>query len=233
MLLLPAQTSRYCWHRLCQRRAVARNRFDMFLGTEHWHASDPRDVCSLHRRPSSVEEFGEARIIVSVTPLPPFCPTCGCDEDVDGCTKLQWARNRALNDEPCTCTTCVVYGGDCAYVASSEAAWDVLIEHGVRPETIIEARKVRDESTVADSWETAHQQIEFPMRGETYAREQYGVYEYDTHPASTLLAGQQRRTFLDSFETLDEAKNAYPEATFVEGSGYRAPVLHHLPDDEA
>lgn len=73
--------------------------------------------------------------------------------------------------------------------------------------------------------------IEFPSRGATYSRQVYGVYSYDRYPRSSVLAGQQRRTFLDSFETLAEAKAKFPAAKVVNGCGYVPPDLSHLPDD--
>lgn len=73
--------------------------------------------------------------------------------------------------------------------------------------------------------------IEFPSSGATYNRPVYGVYRYDRYPRHSVLAGQQRRTFVDSFETLEQAKAKFPNARFVKGSGYVAPDLSHLPDD--
>ena len=73
--------------------------------------------------------------------------------------------------------------------------------------------------------------IEFPSRGATYSRDVYGVYQYDTYPRSSVLAGQQRRTFLASFDTLEEARAAYPDADVAEGCGYVAPSLNHLSDE--
>lgn len=55
-------------------------------------------------------------------------------------------------------------------------------------------------------------QIEFPMSGRTYSRNEYGVYEYGVYPRSSVLAGSTRRVFLDSFKTLDEARRAFPGA---------------------
>jgi len=72
--------------------------------------------------------------------------------------------------------------------------------------------------------------IEFPSRGATYNRPVWGVYEYSTYPRSSVLAGQQRRVFLDSFDTQEQAEAAYPQAKTVIDSGYRAPDLSHLPD---
>lgn len=72
--------------------------------------------------------------------------------------------------------------------------------------------------------------IEYPSRGATYVRPVYGVYEYGVYGRGSVLAGQTRRVFLDSFATLDEAKAAYPGAFVVNGSGYAPPSLAHLPD---
>ena len=74
-------------------------------------------------------------------------------------------------------------------------------------------------------------QIEYPSRGATYNRpDEYGVYEYSTYPASSVLAGQTRRVWLDSYTTLEEAQAQYPDAE-VTLSCYQPPCLSHLPDD--
>lgn len=75
-------------------------------------------------------------------------------------------------------------------------------------------------------------QIEYPSSGATYSNDAYGVYEYSTYGRSSVLAGQTRRVFLDSFETLEEAQKAYPEAELVTGCGYEEPYLNHLGDEE-
>lgn len=72
--------------------------------------------------------------------------------------------------------------------------------------------------------------IEFPSTGATYNRPVYGVYEYGVYPRSSVLSGQTKRTFLDSFATLEEATTAFPNAKVVAGSGYAPPYLGHLPD---
>lgn len=72
--------------------------------------------------------------------------------------------------------------------------------------------------------------IEFPSKGATYCRQEYGVYSYDEYPRSSVLAGQTRRIFLDSFETLEEAQSKYPEAK-VFGCCYQPPYLNHLPEE--
>jgi hypothetical protein len=70
--------------------------------------------------------------------------------------------------------------------------------------------------------------IEYPSRGATYFHEVYGVYKYDTYPMSSVLGGQQRRTFLDQFDTLEEAKAKYPDAK-ESGSCYVPPPVMHRP----
>ena len=55
-------------------------------------------------------------------------------------------------------------------------------------------------------------QIEFPSVGRTYAHNTYTVYKYGTYPRSSVLAGQTRREFLDSYDTLEDARAAYPNA---------------------
>ena len=73
------------------------------------------------------------------------------------------------------------------------------------------------------------QRIEFPSSGATYSDLVYGVYEYSEYPRSSVLAGQPRRVFLDSYPTLAEAQEAYPAADVVALSGYAPPALSYLP----
>lgn len=65
--------------------------------------------------------------------------------------------------------------------------------------------------------------IEFPSVGRTYAFNEYTAYEYGVYPRSSVLAGQTSRTFLDSFETLEEARAAYP--------GAEERILDPIPED--
>jgi hypothetical protein len=77
--------------------------------------------------------------------------------------------------------------------------------------------------------------IEYPMRGETYPAEgekpQYGVYAYSEYEESSVLAGQPKRSFVDSFDSLAEAQETYPTATWdgEGGSGYTPPVIPQTP----
>ncbi len=61
---------------------------------------------------------------------------------------------------------------------------------------------------------------------------QYGtfsVYEFGVYPRSSVLAGQTRKTFVDMFDTIEEAKASHPEAE----EGFSDPHNHfdHLPDE--
>lgn len=84
-----------------------------------------------------------------------------------------------------------------------------------------------------------YQTIEHASHGATYAHAEgtYTVYEISTYPRSSVLAGQQRRVFLDSFsegtpeQNLAAARKAYPNAELISGTTYREPDLSHLPDD--
>jgi hypothetical protein len=63
--------------------------------------------------------------------------------------------------------------------------------------------------------------IEFPSAGATYCNDVYGVYEYGVYSESSVLAGQTCRIWVDEFDTLEEAKAAYPQASFNDcGSSY-------------
>lgn len=66
--------------------------------------------------------------------------------------------------------------------------------------------------------------IELPSVGRTYARNEYTAYEYGVYPRSSVLAGQTRRVFLDSFDTLEAARAAYP--------GAEEQIFEPIPEDE-
>ena len=56
----------------------------------------------------------------------------------------------------------------------------------------------------------------------------WNVYTWGTYPDSSVLAGQTKTQFVDSFNTLEEAQEKYPEAEV----GYRDAhnYFDHLPD---
>jgi hypothetical protein len=69
-------------------------------------------------------------------------------------------------------------------------------------------------------------------RGATYASERWTVYEHGVYDRDSVLSGQSRRTWLDDFDTLEEAQKAYPEAVVCAFSTYSAPYLSHLPGED-
>jgi len=79
----------------------------------------------------------------------------------------------------------------------------------------------------------SYQVIEQGSRGATYQNgmDTFTVYEIGVYPRSSVLAGQQRRSWLDEFDSLEAAQEAYPDAR-LSGSTYREPSLDHLPDDD-
>ena len=80
----------------------------------------------------------------------------------------------------------------------------------------------------------SYQTVEEASHGETYQNKSgtFTVYEIGVYKRGSVLEGQQKRTWLDQFDSLEEAQTAYPEAQLISGSTYREPSLGHLPDDE-
>jgi len=75
-------------------------------------------------------------------------------------------------------------------------------------------------------------------RGQTYRNNNPTLYGHSTYGRSSVLAGQRRRVFLESWDTVDEAraelkaaKIRYTDLTKEHGSTYALPCLSHLPDD--
>ena len=72
-----------------------------------------------------------------------------------------------------------------------------------------------------------------PHQGATYGPRdgaRFGVYAYDIYGPTSVLAGQERRRFVDAYDTVDAALDDWPSATVLEGSRYQPPYLGHLPD---
>ena len=58
----------------------------------------------------------------------------------------------------------------------------------------------------------------------------YTVYEFGVFPRSSVLSGQTMKSFKETFDTVEEAQKAYPNAQV----GYRDPMntFNHLPGEE-
>lgn len=71
-------------------------------------------------------------------------------------------------------------------------------------------------------------------RGATYCNGRWTVYRHTTYPRHSVLAGQPCRTFIDSYDSLELARAAYPQARVLDNGGttYMPPDLTHLSDRE-
>lgn len=69
-------------------------------------------------------------------------------------------------------------------------------------------------------------------RGETYRNGRWTVYSHDRYPRGSVLEGQDRRTFEDSYDSLELAQAAWPQARVIEGTTWRPirEIVAHLPD---
>ena len=73
--------------------------------------------------------------------------------------------------------------------------------------------------------------IEFPSKGATYYNESYGVYKYDVWSNHSVLAGQERRTYLKEFDSLEEAKAEFPDAEVIDHSCFKPLVMSSVAPD--
>lgn len=67
----------------------------------------------------------------------------------------------------------------------------------------------------------------------TYEASQYGgfsVHAWGTYPSSSVLAGQSCKQFLNSFDTVGEVLEAYPNAQGSHPLMQRQNTFDHLPD---
>ncbi|MEE8599129.1 MAG: hypothetical protein V3S69_06430, partial [Dehalococcoidales bacterium] len=53
------------------------------------------------------------------------------------------------------------------------------------------------------------------------------VWETDTYPRGSVLAGQERRQRMECFDTMEEATKRYPKATVIDGAE-SAEMVRHL-----
>lgn len=53
----------------------------------------------------------------------------------------------------------------------------------------------------------------------------------DRYPSDSVLAGQTMVKFVDSFDTLEEAQQAYPDAQLTHALLQPQNSVNHLPDD--
>jgi hypothetical protein len=62
--------------------------------------------------------------------------------------------------------------------------------------------------------------------------EKFVVSWWDLHPRSSVLAGQERKTFVAEFSTLEEALANYPQSDVCDQEVPVSNTVGHLPDEE-
>ena len=68
---------------------------------------------------------------------------------------------------------------------------------------------------------------------QSYADENHvTVYGWGIYPQSSVLAGQQSKTFLDQFSSVGHALGEYPQAEVMEYPVDAGNTFNHLPDTE-
>jgi len=64
---------------------------------------------------------------------------------------------------------------------------------------------------------------------ETFRGTEYIVYEFGVYGRNSVLAGQTKKQYIHSFDSLEEAKEAYPNASFGSRSAHN--TYSHLPSE--
>jgi len=75
----------------------------------------------------------------------------------------------------------------------------------------------------------AYETIEYPATGETYSHDEFGVYRYSTYPRGSVLEGQEKRSALGTYPTLEEAQREHPDARYEGGSQYHEVTVPRTP----
>ena len=60
----------------------------------------------------------------------------------------------------------------------------------------------------------------------------YNIYGWGVYERGSILAGQQRKSFMNSYHTVDDALKDYPDANVSEGIVPTHNTFDHLPDYE-
>ena len=61
-------------------------------------------------------------------------------------------------------------------------------------------------------------EVEYPSRHITFTVQEFGVFEYGEYPRSSVLAGEERRSFKGGYSTLAEALRAHPTAIVTDSA---------------
>jgi cell division protein YceG involved in septum cleavage len=67
----------------------------------------------------------------------------------------------------------------------------------------------------------------------TIEPDRYGVlvYEWGIYERSSVLAGQERKTFMDGYDSVEDALKQYPSAQVLSGSRPAHNSVMHLPGE--
>lgn len=71
------------------------------------------------------------------------------------------------------------------------------------------------------------------MKEITIEKGKYGgwsVYEFDVYPRSSVLSGQTRKRFINTYDSISEAEKHYPTADVCARDANNS--FDHLPDDD-
>jgi len=72
------------------------------------------------------------------------------------------------------------------------------------------------------------------IKDQTIEPAKYGegvsVYEFGRYPRSSVLAGQTKKQYLDGFDTVEEAQEAFPRAVASGCTRSAHNTFDHLPD---
>jgi hypothetical protein len=61
---------------------------------------------------------------------------------------------------------------------------------------------------------------------------EYVVYEWGQYEEWSVLAGQERKRYIEAFDTIEKAKLSWPEAEEVQGNRRAENFTSHLPGEE-
>ena len=83
------------------------------------------------------------------------------------------------------------------------------------------------QSKTFDDYTINQQGITSDEREDTFV-----VYGWDEYPTYSVLAGQSRKCYIESYKTLEAAQAAFPEANISNQWTERVISLNHLPDED-
>jgi len=71
---------------------------------------------------------------------------------------------------------------------------------------------------------------DYTIEKDQHMEDSWVVYEFGVYPKGSLLAGQTMKTYKNSFDTIEEAQKAYPQAKEMYRDANN--TFDHLPSEE-